>query len=80
MLLKKEHINSAMSLDVAGVTRALNNNGYPEASVKTAVFAGMSETGTFVYHCTYFDTDTQKDEDCSVYVNYTNLYKLVADY
>jgi hypothetical protein len=80
MLLQTTHINAAMSLDAAGVTFALHNNDYPEDSVKTAVYAGMTANGSFVYHCTYFDTDTGKDEDCIVYVHYTNLYKLVADY
>ena len=80
MLLKKEHINSAMSLDAAGVTFALHNNDFPDDSVKTAQFSGMTTNGSFVYHCTYFDTDTGTDEDCMVYVYYTKLFKLVADY
>jgi hypothetical protein len=80
MLLQETHINAAMKLDAAGVTFALHNNDYPEDSVKTASYAGMTANGSFVYHCTYFDTDTGKDENCIVYVHYTNLYKLVADY
>lgn len=80
MLLQATHIHAAMNLDAVGVTFALHNNDYPEDSVKSASYAGMTANGSFVYHCTYFDTDTQKDEDCIVYVHYTNLYKLVADY
>ena len=80
MLLQQTHINAAMSLDAAGVTFALHNNDYPDDSVKTAAYAGMTANGSFVYHCTYFDSDTDKDEDCMVYVHYNNLCKLVADY
>ena len=80
MLLQQTHINAAMSLDAAGVTFALHNNDYPEDSVKTATYAGMTENGSFVYHCTFFNDDTCVDEDCSVFVYYTNLCKLVADY
>jgi hypothetical protein len=80
MLLKKEHINSAMSLDAAGVSFALRNNDYPDDKVKTATFGGMTEMGSFVYHCTYADSDTCKDEDCIVYVRYNKLCKLVAEY
>lgn len=79
MLLKKEHINSAMNLDAAGVTFALKNNDLDD-TVKTASYKGMTANGSFVYDCTYFDEDTGKDEDCFVYVHYTNLFKLVADY
>lgn len=79
MLLHPVHINAAMSLDAAGVTFALRNNDYDD-SVKTASCEGMTTTGSFVYHCTYFDIDSGKDEDCTVYVHYTNLFKLVADY
>jgi len=80
MLLKKEHINSAMSLDAAGVTFALRNNEYFDDSVKTATFGGMTESGSFVYFCTFYDESTGVDEDCIVYVRYTSLGKLVADY
>ena len=80
MLLQKTHINAAMSLDAAGVTFALHNNDYPDDSVKTASYAGMTANGSFVYHCTYFDEDTGKDEDCMVYVHYTYIGILVADY
>jgi hypothetical protein len=80
MLLQATHIHAAMTLDAAGVTFALHNNGYPEDSVKSAVYTGMTANGSFVYNCTYFDTNTGKDEDCMVYVHYTNLYKLVADF
>lgn len=80
MLLQQTHINAAMSLDAAGVTFALHNNDYPDDSVKTASFAGMTANGSFVYNCTYADDDTGKDEDCRVYVYYTKLFKLVADY
>lgn len=84
MLLKMEHINSAMSLDAAGVNFALRNNGYHDDTVLTAVFHGMSQTGSFVYHCTYHDNDDGShdgtDADCIVYVKYNKLFRLVADY
>jgi hypothetical protein len=80
MLLQATHIHAASNLDASGVTFALHNNDYTEDSVKTATFAGMTTNGSFVYNCTYFDTDTGKDDDCMVYVHYTNLFKLVADY
>lgn len=80
MLLQHTHINAAMKLDAAGVTFALRNNDYQNEIVKTATFVGMTEGGSFVYDCTYFDDDTNKDEDCRVYVYYTRLFKLVADY
>jgi hypothetical protein len=79
MLLQLTHINAAMSLDAAGVTFALKNNDMDD-SVKTASYAGMTANGSFVYHCTFFDTDTCQDEYCMVYVYYTNMYRLVADY
>ena len=79
MLLHPVHINAAMSLDATGVTFALKNNDMDD-TVKTASFAGMTTNGSFVYHCTYFDTDTGEDEDCIVYVYYTKMFKLVADY
>ena len=79
MLLQIPHIHAAMNLDAAGVTFALKNNDLDD-TVKTASYAGMTQGGSFVYHCTYFDTDTGGDEDCIVYVHYNNLCKLVADY
>lgn len=80
MLLQPTHIRAAMALDAAGVTFALRNNDYPDDSVKTATYKGMTANGSFVYDCTYFDADTGKDDDCIVYVHYNNLCKLVADY
>ena len=79
MLLQPVHINAAMSLDAAGVTFALKNNDMDD-TVKTASYVGMTANGSFVYHCTFFNDDTCVDEDCSVFVYYTNLCKLVADY
>jgi hypothetical protein len=80
MLLQPVHINTAMSLGANGVTLALHTNGYVEDVVSAASFAGMTANGCFVYHCTYFDTDTRKNEDCMVYVHYNNRNVLVAEY
>ena len=80
MLLKKEHINSAMSLDAVGVSFAVRNKGYTDDSVKTAVFGGMTTSGSFVYYCTYADSDTGKDEDCIIYVRYTERGVLTGEY
>lgn len=80
MLLKQVHINSAMSLSPNGVTLALHNGGYIEDLVKTATFGGMTTSGSFVYYCTYFDTDTREDEDCIVYVKFTERGVMRADY
>ena len=80
MLLQQTHISAAMSLDAAGVTFALHNNDYPEDSVKTATYMGMTANGSFVYDCTYYDENFNHDEDCIVYVHYNALCKLVADY
>lgn len=80
MLLQITHIHAAMNLDAAGITFALHNNDYPEDSVKSASYLGMTANGSFVYDCKFFDTDMGKDEDCIVYVHYNQMCKLVADY
>lgn len=80
MLLQKTHLHTVMNLDANGVTLALHNAGFPEDSVKTATFAGMTSGGTFIYNCTYFDTDTKTDEDCRVHVYFTNKGVMHADY
>ena len=80
MLLQPTHIHAAMNLDAAGITFALHNNNYPEDSVKSASYLGMTANGSFVYDCTYFDTDIGKDTECHVYVHYNQMCKLVADY
>lgn len=80
MLLQITHIHAAMNLDAAGITFALRNNDYPDDSVKTATYMGMTANGSFVYDCTYFDTDIGKDTECHVYVHYNQMCKLVADY
>lgn len=80
MLLKKEHINTVMNLTAETVTLALHNTGYPEDSVKTAVFGGMTPYGSFVYYCTYADRDTKEDEDCVLYVRYNDRGVMLAEY
>lgn len=80
MLLKLEHIVSATKLEPVTIDFALARNGYSDDSVKTATFAGMTTSGSFVYECTYFDKETQQDESCRIYVAYDNFGKLVADY
>jgi hypothetical protein len=80
MLLRATHINSAMSLTAPAVTVALHNAGYFEDSVKTATFRGMTPSGSFVYDCTYFDTDMQQDEDAIVYVHFTSNLVMNASY
>ena len=80
MLLQKTHIHSAMNLGANGITLALHNAGYAEDCVKTAEFVGLTVGGSFVYNCTYFDTDSGVDEDCMVFVYYTNTGVMQAGY
>jgi hypothetical protein len=79
-MLTKQQIISAMSLDADGITAALRNNDYQDESVLTAVFTGMSSSGSFVYECTYNDTDLGTEEACTVYVRFNGVMKMVADY
>lgn len=80
MLLKLEHIVSATTLAPVTVEFALARSGYTEDRIKTAVFAGMTTNGSFVYDCVYDDKLAGMLQDCRVYVSYDNSGKLVADY
>lgn len=79
MLLQLTHITTAMSLDAAGVTLALRKN-YPEDSVKTAISAGMTANGSFVYACTYDDKERGFENNCTVYVQYDDRGRMSACY
>lgn len=79
-MLNKQQVITAMSLDADAVTAALRNNDYPDESVLTAEFAGLTRNGSFTYTCTYRDEDLGTEEDCIVYVTYTKQMQLVADY
>jgi hypothetical protein len=80
MLLRTTHINSVMSLSANGVTLALHNAGYIEDVIKTASFSGMTVSGSFVYICTFFDVETRKDEDATVFVFFTDTGVMHASY
>jgi hypothetical protein len=79
MLLQLTHITTAMSLDAAGVTMALRKN-YPDDSVLTAVFAGMTANGSFVYACTYNDEVQGFVGNCTAYVQYDDHGRMSACY
>lgn len=79
-MLNKQQILTAMSLDAAGVTAALQANGFTGDKVLSAAFHGLTKNGSFVYHCTYPDQDTGQPELCVVYVLYQQTMGLVADY
>lgn len=78
MFLQQTHITSAMSLTPAAVTVALRKN-YPQDTVKTAKFLGMTCNGSFVYDCTYSD-ESDFDVECYIYVQFDNKGRMSACY
>jgi len=76
MLLNKNHIDAVTSMDATALIR----NGYPEDSVQTAVFKGMTPGGSFVYVCTSYNPHNDRIEDFNVYVKYDLSFNLIADY
>lgn len=81
MILNARYVTTLMTLTAQDITAALERNEYHGDSVKTAAFAGLNtRSGSFVYNCTYHDTETEKDEDCQVYIHFNNLMQLVAEY
>lgn len=79
MLITKAQIEAAMNMSAVAVNEALRSNGY-EDTVRSAVFSGMTDIGSFVYRCTYFDNHTAANDECTIYVHYNSFEKLVADF
>lgn len=83
MLLTKEQVVAAMSLDYKAVCAAIEVGGYDSAGVLDADFLGMEQSGLFVYRIVFDGEDGT--EDARVYISYkrealSNRIYLQAEY
>jgi len=84
LLLPRDKVIHAMSLDAAGVREAMKASGYHD-EFKTAWFVGMSTSGSFVYELNWHDDHTGKMEAGHIFLNYlrkegTSNFTLLAEF
>ena len=81
MLIPLARVATAMHMNAALITIALQQSGYPEDSVTSATFKGFDyERSTFVYDCTFYNNIEGRHEQCNVYIRFAHDGKIVADY
>lgn len=78
-MLTREQIIAAMSLDLAGVRKALDDNGWPDHNdigIKAAQFKGMVSRQSFVYEILFPDHADLSLMHCgNVYISYGDVGK-----
>ena len=80
MLIPLARVATAMHMNAALITIALQQSGYPEDSVTSAIFKGMLVNGIFVYDCAFYNNIEGRHEQCNVYIRFAHDGKIVADY
>ena len=74
-----ETIVRCSGLTTQQVEQALKKN-YPEDSIRTSEFVGITNTGEFAYKCKYFDRYEGMEQMIKVFVWEKGNGELVAEY